>query len=80
MLRTVIQRSIRIAPVRNAFRTNTLSTFANVPSTQDPAMFANEPPAMFCFQCEQTKDQKGCTTVGVCGKDSNVAGLQDLQL
>jgi hydroxylamine reductase len=37
-------------------------------------------PAMFCFQCEQTKDQKGCTTVGVCGKDANTAALQDLQL
>lgn len=37
-------------------------------------------PAMFCYQCEQTKDQKGCTTVGVCGKDANTAALQDLQL
>jgi len=37
-------------------------------------------PAMFCYQCEQTKDQTGCTTVGVCGKDANTAALQDLQL
>ena len=33
---------------------------------------------MFCYQCEQTKSQKGCTTVGVCGKTGEVAALQDL--
>lgn len=33
---------------------------------------------MFCFQCEQTKSGKGCTTVGVCGKLPEVAELQDL--
>ena len=33
---------------------------------------------MFCFQCEQTAKGKGCTTVGVCGKDKDVAALQDL--
>jgi len=35
---------------------------------------------MFCFQCEQTAGGKGCTKVGVCGKDSRVAILQDLLL
>lgn len=35
---------------------------------------------MFCFQCEQTAGGKGCTKVGVCGKDSRVAALQDLLL
>ena len=30
------------------------------------------------FQCEQTNENKGCTTVGVCGKTPEVAGLQDL--
>ncbi|ABP67215.1 hybrid cluster protein [Caldicellulosiruptor saccharolyticus DSM 8903] len=35
---------------------------------------------MFCFQCEQTAGGKGCTRVGVCGKDSRVANLQDLLL
>lgn len=30
------------------------------------------------LQCEQTQDNKGCTTVGVCGKTPQVAGLQDL--
>jgi len=33
---------------------------------------------MFCFQCEQTNEGTGCTTVGVCGKTPNVATLQDL--
>jgi len=33
---------------------------------------------MFCFQCEQTANEKGCTTFGVCGKNPKVAALQDL--
>jgi len=33
---------------------------------------------MFCYQCEQTAKGKGCTVVGVCGKDAEVAALQDL--
>ncbi|AQS60213.1 hydroxylamine reductase [Desulforamulus ferrireducens] len=31
---------------------------------------------MFCYQCEQTP-KGGCTKVGVCGKDENIASLQD---
>ena len=34
--------------------------------------------AMFCFQCEQTSKGTGCTAVGVCGKQPDVAVLQDL--
>jgi hydroxylamine reductase len=33
---------------------------------------------MFCFQCEQTAKGEGCTKVGVCGKQPDVAALQDL--
>jgi len=33
---------------------------------------------MFCNQCEQTSQGTGCTQVGVCGKTSEVAALQDL--
>jgi len=33
---------------------------------------------MFCQQCEQTANGKGCTTFGVCGKNPEVAALQDL--
>jgi hydroxylamine reductase len=35
---------------------------------------------MFCYQCEQTSQGKGCTTLGVCGKDETTATLQDLLL
>ena len=34
--------------------------------------------SMFCYQCEQTAKGTGCTTFGVCGKDAEVSGLQDL--
>ncbi|HHW56289.1 MAG TPA: hydroxylamine reductase [Clostridia bacterium] len=34
--------------------------------------------SMFCYQCQETLRNKGCTTVGVCGKTSDVANLQDL--
>lgn len=33
---------------------------------------------MFCYQCEQTANGKGCTRQGVCGKTPEVANLQDL--
>ncbi len=33
---------------------------------------------MFCYQCEQTAKGEGCTRLGVCGKEPEVAGLQDL--
>ncbi|MCX5812920.1 MAG: hydroxylamine reductase [Proteobacteria bacterium] len=33
---------------------------------------------MFCYQCEQTAKGEGCTKAGVCGKQPDVAALQDL--
>src|SRR5208283_3267175 len=33
---------------------------------------------MFCYQCEQTAQGKGCTKMGVCGKDPELSALQDL--
>ena len=33
---------------------------------------------MFCYQCEQTANGKGCTRLGVCGKTPEIANLQDL--
>ncbi|NLM06097.1 MAG: hydroxylamine reductase [Tissierellia bacterium] len=33
---------------------------------------------MFCFQCQETAGNKGCTKVGVCGKRPEVANMQDL--
>jgi hydroxylamine reductase len=35
---------------------------------------------MFCYQCEQTAKGTGCTVQGVCGKQPDVAALQDLLL
>ncbi|NOY52102.1 MAG: hydroxylamine reductase [Deltaproteobacteria bacterium] len=35
---------------------------------------------MFCYQCEQAAQGKGCEKVGVCGKDPKVAALQDLMI
>jgi hydroxylamine reductase len=32
---------------------------------------------MFCYQCEQTAKNQACTVQGVCGKDPQVAALQD---
>ncbi|KXG78635.1 hydroxylamine reductase [Thermotalea metallivorans] len=36
----------------------------------------NEPNPMFCYQCEQTPEG-GCTKFGVCGKNPDIASLQD---
>ena len=33
---------------------------------------------MFCFQCQETLLNKGCTQVGVCGKQSSTSNLQDI--
>ncbi|HDP77209.1 MAG TPA: hydroxylamine reductase [Mesotoga infera] len=33
---------------------------------------------MFCFQCSETMKGTGCTVKGVCGKEPEVANLQDL--
>ncbi len=33
---------------------------------------------MFCFQCQETAGNKGCTVRGVCGKREDTANLQDL--
>jgi len=32
---------------------------------------------MFCYQCQETVGNTGCTRVGVCGKKPDTAGLQD---
>ena len=33
---------------------------------------------MFCFQCQETAKNAGCTVKGVCGKNEGLANLQDL--
>ncbi len=34
--------------------------------------------SMFCYQCQETARNTGCTKVGICGKPADVANLQDL--
>ena len=34
--------------------------------------------SMFCYQCQETARNTGCTVKGVCGKNEEVAKLQDL--
>lgn len=34
--------------------------------------------SMFCYQCQEATKNIGCTVVGVCGKTSSVANMQDL--
>lgn len=33
---------------------------------------------MFCYQCQETSNRKGCTETGICGKTDETANLQDL--
>ena len=33
---------------------------------------------MFCFQCQETSEGRGCTSGGVCGKSEETANFQDL--
>ncbi|MEG2487161.1 MAG: hydroxylamine reductase [Cetobacterium sp.] len=33
---------------------------------------------MFCFQCQETAGNKGCSVIGVCGKKATTSNLQDL--
>lgn len=33
--------------------------------------------SMFCYQCQETSHNTGCTIRGICGKDAEVAALQD---
>jgi len=33
---------------------------------------------MFCFQCQETARNAGCTKIGVCGKQENTSNLMDL--
>ncbi len=34
--------------------------------------------SMFCFQCQETAKNQGCTIAGVCGKKDEIGYIQDL--
>ncbi len=69
---------------RNFIKKSTLGMAAStlIPSLlSSQAAFAaagSKKSKMFCYQCEQTMKGTGCTRVGVCGKNAEVAALQDL--
>ena len=56
--------------------TTTLRPFSTAVATANDDTKITHPD-MFCRQCEQTQDHKACTTVGVCGKSSETAAVQD---
>ncbi|MDO5725209.1 MAG: hydroxylamine reductase, partial [Tissierellia bacterium] len=41
-------------------------------------MIKKETTNMFCYQCQEAARNIGCTVKGVCGKESEVANIQDL--
>src|SRR5690606_7050445 len=42
------------------------------------SILRNNMEKMFCYQCQETSKNEGCTIQGVCGKTADVANLQDL--
>jgi len=50
----------------------------NKETTVTSGATTGEEARMFCFQCEQTAQGKGCTRHGVCGKDPTTSALQDV--
>jgi hydroxylamine reductase len=40
--------------------------------------FQRKDVTMFCFQCQETAKNSGCTVKGVCGKSEEISHLQDL--
>jgi len=54
------------------------STFAPSVALRRSEKLSSDAPPMFCYQCEQTENRRGCTKIGMCGKDSDVAALQDI--
>ncbi|KXS11268.1 hybrid cluster protein [Gonapodya prolifera JEL478] len=57
---------------------NILKAYTSKVEAEKPLASVFENSKMLCFQCEQTFQGRGCTTVGVCGKTPQVAALQDL--
>lgn len=62
-----------------SFATTTTRDYASDASASAAGNVAEKvsSPDMFCRQCEQTRDHFACTTVGICGKSSETACIQD---
>lgn len=85
MLRNAVRASRRIAasPFLRGASVAPRAAAAWTPRVAQPIITCARPYStpqddMFCFQCEQTNEGTGCTTVGVCGKTPEVAWAQDL--
>jgi hydroxylamine reductase len=74
----VLPRSAAAFAGRRAARPSmgAVSMLGSRAMSTDPASKITNPD-MFCRQCEQTKDQTACTTVGICGKTAETAAIQD---
>ncbi|ORY06097.1 hybrid cluster protein [Basidiobolus meristosporus CBS 931.73] len=62
----------------NALKSIILKRGGQAQGQEVPTATLYEDAKMFCYQCEQTYQGRGCTTIGVCGKTPEVAALQDL--
>ncbi len=63
---------------RRLLRKVGLSTFALVKGNNKEKEDEEMENRMFCYQCQETAGNKGCTLKGVCGKDFTTANLMDL--
>ena len=63
---------------RRLLRKAGLSTFAPVKGNNKEKEDEEMENRMFCYQCQETAGNKGCTLKGVCGKDFTTANLMDL--
>lgn len=68
--RSILRRAAVM--LRQTAAARTLSTASTTASSMKVSQ-----PAMFCRQCEQTSDHYACVNVGVCGKTSETANIQD---
>ena len=77
--RAAMGASRSAAAVSPSFRSMALRSLVSStsPLLSDAAAAIPDDPAMFCRQCEQARDNVGCSTVGVCGKTPEASNAQD---
>ena len=79
--RTAVRRTAAVGASRSgpsSFRATALRSLASSTSPHlSSAAAIPDDPAMFCRQCEQARDNVGCSTIGVCGKTPEASNAQD---
>ncbi|KAK9765852.1 hypothetical protein K7432_005491 [Basidiobolus ranarum] len=73
-----VEAYAKSADEENALKSIILKRGGHANGEDIPTANLYEDAKMFCYQCEQTYQGRGCTTIGVCGKTPEVAALQDL--